>query len=431
VLANMKTCPAFAASPAEQLLSAAPAQCSDPSASNWPGLTLKNGDVVGAAILDEIDGYAQSAGTTGGLGGELVEVTTTADYDSDAGEAPVQGSLRMIVEQADRANTPIWVTFSPALGRGATITLKRPLHLGNDVTIDGTCSDITIQGLSRIGLFYLIDRHNIIVDRLRFRKTNYVSGLPNAELGTAIRLGGAFDAIAILHNDLSECGDGCIDTTSGRGKQVPALSRVTIAFNYIHDHDKTMLFGTLNCADGDDCTTQEAAQNAALGPGLFMTMEGNALIRDAQRNPKVFGRVMLHCFNNYIAFQPHQRPQARPSASYGILVLNGGRALIEHNCFVPLNPGNQAVIFTAGTPGTRRAKGDWPGFIRLAGGPQAPVGAIVVQNDPANVSNPPYAYHPIALESLPPPQALACIASRAGRGGAASWDNPACKIAGS
>ena len=424
LILNSRICLASVPGQPEEVLAAPPAACAAPSTSNWPGLTLRNGDVTSAAILDEIDGYAKNANTTGGLGGQLVEVTSTADYDSHAGENPVQGSLRWIVERATRANTPIWITFSPVLGRSAVITLKSPLRLGSNVTVDGSCANVTIQGASDTGLLYVIDTHNVVIDRLRL--TNNVSDLPGAVLGSTIRLGGNFDAVAILHNEISECGDKCIATTAGRGRPVPRQARVTVAFNYIHDHDKAILFGSYNCLDGDNCTVQEALQNAELRPGLFMTMEGNALIRTAQRNPRVFGRAMLHAFDNYIAFQPYVRPSGKTSAAYGIFVSNGARALIEHNRLVPLDAKKVEAIFTQGMPGTRVGEGDRPGEIRLEGGPQVPPDAIVGQNEPEAVPTPDYAYHAIPLELLPPDQALACVASRAGRNGASSWDDPVC-----
>jgi pectate lyase len=258
------------------------------------------------------------------------------------------------------------------------------------------------------------------------RLTNNISDLPQPVIGSTIRLGGAFDAVAILHDELSECGDKCIAVTSGIGDPVPAQARVTVAFNYIHDHDKTVLFGTYNCVDGDDCTVQEALRNAELGPGLFMTLEGNALIRDAQRNPRVFGRAMLHAFDNYIAFQPYIRPGGVASASYGILVSNGARALIEHNWLVPLDPKKLAAVFTAGTPGTEPPEGDRPGEIRFGGGPQVQANTIAAQSEPQQVLSPYYIYDAIPLETVSPAKALACVATRAGRNGAAYWSSPIC-----
>lgn len=421
---NIGTCRAATLSQPEQMMSAPPASCGAPGATSWPGLTLSGGYVTGAAILNEIDSYARSAGTTGGLGGRLMEVTTTADYNQDAGEKAITGLLRYIVQEAAHVNSAVWVTFSPVLGRSAVITLKAPLHIGSNVTIDGTCANVTIQGISDGALLEIENTHNILIDRIKL--TNNLSDLPVADPGSAIRLGGTFDAVAILHNELSECGDKCIAVTSGAGDPVPAQARVTVAFNYIHDHDLTLLFGTYNCLDGDDCTVQEALNNAASGPALFMTLEGNALIRDAQRNPRVFGRAMLHAFDNYIAFQPYVRPSGVVSASYGILVSNGARALIEHNWLVPLNPKKLEAIFTQGTPGTSVPVGDRVGEIRLAGGLQGAANAIIAQSAPQEVLSPYYIYHAIPLETLPPSQALACIASRAGRNGAAAWSSSTC-----
>src|SRR4051812_26414434 len=53
------------------------------------GLLVKDGHVVNAALLGEINGYARVAGVSGGLGGQLQTVTTDADYDKDA--PPIAG----------------------------------------------------------------------------------------------------------------------------------------------------------------------------------------------------------------------------------------------------------------------------------------------------------------------------------------------------
>lgn len=405
----------------------APSACGRDPAGAPLGLTVVNGTVTAASIINEIDGYAKLADTVGGLGGHLVLVTSTADYDTDKGETVIPGTLRQVVDRAGHSRVPTWIAFSSAIPSPSVIWLEKPLHIPSNTTIDGSCSDITIEGLPRTGLFYVQSSHNVIIDRLRFRKVNYVSGLPNAELGTALRLGGNFDGVAILHNELSECGDGCIDTTTGPGKPIPDIARVTVAFNYIHDHDKTMLFGTHPCAGQ---TGQCRPDFDCPAPHLFMTLQGNAFLRDAQRNPRVYGCAELHAFDNYIAFQPHARPNAKPSASYGIFVSNGARALIEHNVFVPLDRSKNFAVWTAGLPGIKYTPEDHPGSIALAGGPQAPSWALTVEHDPAAVPAPGYSVAMIELENLPPAAALNCVSTRAGRNGGAVWPGDVCAGAG-
>jgi pectate lyase len=386
-------------------------QCATPN--HWPGLTVQNGHVIGADMLKEIGGYAREAKVTGGLGGELHVVTSTLDYDPQAGEKPIAGSLR--AELSAGSNRPRWIVF--ALEPGAKIRLKSPLRLSDNVTLDGSCSDVTLEAISTIGLVYVFGQHNVVIARLAFRHSDYVEGSRNETSQTCIRLNGLVDAVAIIHNDLSRCGDGTIDITTSPGKPVPELARITISYNRFSRHDKVMLFGTFTCGptgrDDEPCDSRELEHNRNSTPGLFLTLNSNLFYRTTQRHPRIFGRVMAHVVGNVIAF-----------TSYGTFVSNGARALVEDNIY--LMTGRRDIpnraVWTTTTPGALKMPWDVEGFIRASH--NRTVGqAIVNENHPGLVPDPGYP-GPLMVPgfaNLSLPKAIACVAARAGTRGPPGW----------
>ena len=145
---------------AETLSSAKPIPCT-PASGQWAGLKVENGRVIAADILNEIGGYARDAGVTGGLGGELRVVTSDQDYDSRLGEKPIVGSLRAALGAGPAG--PHWIVF--ALKPGATISLKDTLRLPDNVTLDGSCSDVVLEGPSKLGLVYIFGKRNVVIAR--------------------------------------------------------------------------------------------------------------------------------------------------------------------------------------------------------------------------------------------------------------------------
>jgi pectate lyase len=409
------------------------AECREPGASTWAGLTIDRGRVVAARVLDEIDGFAKTAGTTGGLGGELTVVTTLRDYDSSKAEAPIAGSLRAAVERAAREKLPMWIVFAKSLGPAAVLHAKKPFRLPDNITLDGTCSDVTFESPANIGQVYVFGTHNVIVQRLTFRKTGYMSMADEGDTESAIRLNGLFDKVAILHNDLSKCGDGCIDITTSPGKPVPEAARVTVAFNRITDHDKTMLFGTFTCGDKGVplCDARYLAANTNMPPALHLTLEGNLFLRTSQRHPRVFGRVMAHIVNNIMALAPLPRKDGSFSDCNGVFVSNAARAFVERNLFVPLRRNWTPfwAVWTTVTPGAERMPEDTEGFIRLVEN-AATTKTIMKENRPELVGNPEYSQplRALAFEKMKPEQAVACVAGRAGTRGATEWLAHLCTV---
>jgi len=273
----------------------------------------------------------------------------------------------------------------------------------------------------------------VIVQRLAFRKTDYRSTADEGDAESAIRLNGFFDRVAILHNDLAQCGDGCIDITTSPGKPIPELARVTVAFNRIADHDKTMLFGTFTCNDNNvpPCDAKFLAENTNVPPALHLTLQGNLFLHTGQRHPRVFGRVMAHIVNNVTAPAPLARDDGTFSDCYGIFVADAARAFVDRNLFVPLAKESHSfrAVWTTVTPGAERMPDETEGFIRL-GENAATARSIIAAHHPELVALPTYKLTPMPLDKLSPENAIACIAARAGTRGETSWRADLCKKGG-
>jgi len=396
-----------------------------------PGLHLDGERVTDADILLEIQGYARVAHTTGGLGGLLRTVTTVAD--SAPGQPAIPGSLRAFVEEAGARRVAMWIVFDPALGPHLRIELKHTLRLPSNVTIDGTCNSVELEApsASRTILAYIASgTENVILTRLTFRKSGYIPG--SYENGSAIRANGAFDRVAILHNDLSACGDGCIDITVSPGKPLPPPARVTVAHNLFHDHDEVMLFGTFTCRQNrglNQCDQEYFRANQDEPPVLFLTLHGNAFVRTGQRHPRVFGRVMAHITNNIIAFSAKRQRDGQIGSTYGVFVSNAARALVAGNVIGPLDERRgrpPLAIWTVKTPGALRMPTDTEGFVKL----YANViwgGAIADEDRPAAVPEPPYRLDEVEPSVLPADDVIRCILERAGPTGTATWNSSRCQ----
>ncbi|MGD9883618.1 MAG: hypothetical protein AB7F22_09495 [Reyranella sp.] len=395
-----------------------------------PGLTVANGIVVGADLIDEIGGYAGAAGTTGGHGGQLLTVTTLEDYGSH--EPAIPGSLRNHLDTAQRNKKPAWIVFDRKLPAHARLVLKRTLRVPSNVTVDGSCVDITLEAPyeSKTILTYISDGvQNVIISQLAMRKTGYVpESYPEA--ASTIVVNGRFDRVAIIHNDLSKCGHSCIDITVSPNWPLPERSRISILYNFIHDNDKVMLFGTYNCPQVgglNTCSEHDSEMNRQTHPSMYLTVEGNVFARTGQRHPRIFGRVTAHVYNNLIAFKPLAYADGRLASSYGIFVSNGARALIESNLLLPLTEKlrQPLAVWTTGTPGAIRMPTDTEGFIRLE---QNLVfrRAIARENKPLEVPPPDYGYEVLPMQALQPEDAVKCLFNRAGRGGSQTWHRELC-----
>jgi pectate lyase len=341
------------------------------------------------------------------------------------------------LEELAKTKSPGWIVFSSELGPKFTITLKAPLRPTDNITIDGRCADVTLETTEKLGLIYIFGTRNIIISNLAFRKSDYVAGRPDADVEGCIRLNAEFDAVAILHNDLERCSDGVIDTTISPKKPIPKAARVTVAFNFIREHDKAMLFGTFGCVDASETFAQGCKAPAVGGPAplpaLYLTLEGNIFYRTGQRHPRAYGRVYAHIANNLILFEPQKKVISKQGADqygsgYGTFVSNGAQALIERNVYLALGRNSHpSAVWTTTSPGADKMAEDVAGAIRLSGN-LANERALLADNMPEQVADPIYRGN----WSGPSPagrsiaEATACIAARAGRGGLNHWPAKLC-----
>lgn len=407
--------------------------CANRDADHWPGLTLSNGIVTNSDVLHEIGGYA--AGTTGGLGGRLRMVSDTRDYNPREHQKPIPGTLRSIVDDATQNKVPVWIVFSPALGSNVTIHLTRDIYLPSNVTVDGTCSGITLLAPSEVGLLNVFSVSNVIIERVRFAKTDYVSSANEGNTRSAIRANGSFDRIAVLHNDLARCGDGCIDITTSPGAPLPSLARISVEYNLITDHDKSMLFGNFTCGDigVPPCDAAYLREHADAAPVFLLTLNGNLFLRTSQRHPRVFGYAMADIVNNVMALAPLRRTDGSYSDLSGVFVADAGRAWVEQNLFIPLwkslRPWERFQgVWTTSTPGAEKMPDDVEGFIRLVRNTVTEP-SLMTENQPGRVSFPTDRNDLTVLpfDRMPPSQVVACVAARAGVRGSTAWNPILCK----
>src|SRR3990172_5424471 len=84
----------------------------------------------------------QGAATTGGRGGDVYHVTNLSDYDSDHGEAKIEGSLRHAIQSATGPRTIVFDV-------GGAIELHAPLDIRKSrLTVAGQTAPggITVWG---------------------------------------------------------------------------------------------------------------------------------------------------------------------------------------------------------------------------------------------------------------------------------------------
>lgn len=197
------------------------------------------------SLLYELTGFGQT--TTGGLGGELITVTSLSDSGA--------GTLR----QALTMSGPKWIRFAVS----GTISLSSPIQASSHKTLDGRGADITITGW---GIYIQNGAENVILNNLKF-----INGTDDA-----IRLYNGGGRVWVHHCDISKWSDGAFDATE-------STTEVTVSYTHIYDHDKTMLVG--------------ASSDTGDGINMRWTAHHNWYDRCVQRLPFIrFGKA--HSFNN-------------------------------------------------------------------------------------------------------------------------------------
>ncbi|MDG4823911.1 pectate lyase [Asanoa sp. WMMD1127] len=248
-----------------------------------PTAAAATGPVGFAAVA----GYGQAT-TTGGAGGPVVTVSTTAAFlDHIARPGPyviqVSGSITLPTGRTDGMHN---VTSDKTIvGLGATGRL-----VGGGLTIGlPVDDDVTAPPADAV--------HNVIIRNLSI--TGATDDLINVQMFS--------HHIWIDHNDLSNGDDGAVDIKRGS-------DLVTVSWNRFHDHDKTTLLG-----HDDDNAAQDTGR-------LRTTYHHNYFDGSDQRNPRVRFAPLVHVFNNYYR-----------DNSYGVASTNNSGLYVEGNYFYSVN----------------------------------------------------------------------------------------------
>lgn len=207
-----------------------------------------------------------NGGTTGGAGGSTVTVTSASALDA-----------------ALRSTSPTIVRVSGMI----SVSGMRKVASNKSVIGVGANSGITGGGLTVSGA------KNVIIQNLVFRKAGDDS--INIEKSTNVW---------VDHNDLGSGYDGLVDIKRGS-------DYVTVSWNRVRSHDKTMLLG-----HGDDNGSQDKGH-------LRVTYHHNWFGGTKQRHPRVRFGNPVHVYNNYYA----------NIGGYGVASTCGAGVLVEGNSF--------------------------------------------------------------------------------------------------
>jgi pectate lyase len=214
-----------------------------------------------------LEGWAtQCGGTTGGGSASPVTVSTTAAFIS-----AVQSTSASVVRVS------------------GTITLSSMTKVASNKTIIGVGSGATIAGhglnISKVS--------NVIVRNLNFRDWRD----DGIQVETSTR-------VWVDHNTLRNGYDGAIDVKRGS-------DCVTVSWNKISSHDKTMLLG-----HSDDNGSQDRGK-------LRVSYHHNWFDGTNQRHPRVRFGNPVHVYNNYYG----------GVTSYGVASTEEAGVLVEGNYF--------------------------------------------------------------------------------------------------
>jgi pectate lyase len=221
-------------------------------------------------IDTELEGYAE--GTTGGLGGRLLIVTSTADRGT--------GTLRWALEQAAATSGPEIIVFDIE----GTIVLGNMLSVPSNTSIDARGHDVMItgNGLEMQGV------ENVILSNLTIQGPC----LDEDEKPDAIRITDNEDIqpdgpwrtsrhIWVHHVTLRSFCDGLLDISKGS-------TDITISWSRFEQHRKCMLIG--------DKVSEE---REAWDRNIRVTLHHNLFNQTRERSPRLrYG--MVDAYNNYL-----------------------------------------------------------------------------------------------------------------------------------
>ncbi|GAA2847076.1 pectate lyase [Actinoplanes cyaneus] len=286
------------------------------------GLAVGQATPAFAAESSPVGFASLNGGTTGGSSGTVVTVTTASALKS---------ALSSGTSQTVRVSGLITIS-----GMYGVASNKTVIGVGSG-------SGITGGGLNLSGV------RNVILRNLVFK--NAADDSINVQSGST--------NIWIDHNDLSNGYDGLIDIKRGS-------DFVTVSWNHLHNHDKSMLLG-----HSDDNSAQDLGH-------LRVTYVHNWFDGTNQRHPRVRFANPVHVLNNYYS----------NVGSYGVASTENAGVFVERNYFE--NVAHPTVTQTGDSDA---------GNLKVLNNYKVNSGAEEVRNG-ASVAAIPYSYTPEANTSV-------------------------------
>ncbi len=291
---------------------------------------------------------AATAGVLAGAGGLVAAQSGPAfgAESSPVGFASLNGGTT-----GGSSSTVVTVTTASALKSALSSSTSQTVKISGLITISGmysVASNKTILGVGSSsgvtgGGFNLSSVKNVIIRNLVFKNADDDS--INLQEGTT--------NVWIDHNDLSNGYDGLIDIKRGS-------DYITVSWNHLHNHDKSMLLG-----HSDDNSAQDLGH-------LRVTYVHNWFDGTNQRHPRVRFANPVHVLNNYYS----------NIGSYGVASTENAGVYVERNYFE--NVANPTVTQTGDSD---------PGNIKVLNNYKVNSGTEQVRNG-ASVAAIPYSYTP-------------------------------------
>ncbi|WP_229071094.1 polysaccharide lyase family 1 protein [Actinoplanes sp. DH11] len=218
------------------------------------------------AITDLVGWATQNGGTTGGGNAATTTVTSASALTSALGSSAAS-NIRV----------------------SGTINCSGMLRVRSNKTIIGN------SGAAIVGCGFNINGdRNVIIRNLSFRNWN----------DDAINVQESATNIWVDHNSFSNGNDGAVDIKRGS-------DFITVSWNRVFDHDKSMLLG-----HSDSNASQDTGH-------LRVTYHHNWFDASTQRHPRVRFGNPVHVYNNYYY----------DNSGYGVASTEGAGVLVEANSF--------------------------------------------------------------------------------------------------
>ncbi|MFK3985292.1 polysaccharide lyase family 1 protein [Micromonospora sp. NPDC050397] len=257
-----------------------------------------------SAVFDDVS--VDSDGTTPPTSGPTTRPPTTPPGTGGPTLPPQTGLVGWATQNGGTSGggnaSPVTVSDSGALTSAlgstsaavirvsGTISCSGMLRVRSNKTILGTGSNATINGCG----FNINGDRNVIIRNLNFRGWD----------DDAINVQESATNIWIDHNSFTDGYDGAVDVKRGS-------DFVTISWNRVYGHDKSMLLG-----HSDDNASQDTGH-------LRVSYHHNWFDGSGQRHPRVRFGNPVHVYNNYY----------NNISGYGVASTEGAGVLVEGNYF--------------------------------------------------------------------------------------------------